>query len=164
MNLDITGDGRIGVPLNQFTSVRTVGGVEFGTFPAGYAVRTGGANGQVIPVTFGGAVASTSNPGAGWAAVVARSSGSGYEVIWRHAQSGTHAAWTLNAAGAWTGGRGLALAEVQVVESQVNFDITGDGKIGVPPVPFTAQRTVGTVEFGTIPAGYAVRVGVRMAR
>jgi hypothetical protein len=159
VNLDLTGDKRIGVPPQSFTSQRTVGGVEFGTIPAGYAVRTGGANGQVIPVTFGGATASATSPGGGWAAVGARQSGSGYEVFWRQAQAGAFALWTLNATGARTGGRGLTVAESQAIESQVAFDITGDGRIGVPPMPFTSQWTVGTVEFGTVAAGYALRVG-----
>ena len=159
VNLDITGDGRIGVPPASFTPQRSVGGVEFGAIPAGYAVRTGGANGQVIPVTFGGAVASAANPGAGWVAVGARQSGSGYEVFWKHAQAGAYVLWTLNASGARTGGRGLTLAETQAIESQVSFDITGDGRIGVPPVPFTSQWTVGGVEFGSIAAGYALRIG-----
>jgi hypothetical protein len=136
-----------------------VGGVEFGTVPAGYAVRTGGPNGQAMPVTFNGVNASPANPGAGWAAWGARSNGSGYELIWRHPGVGSYAAWTLNAAGMRTGNRGLTLADVQAIESQVTFDITGDGRIGVPPVVFTPQRTVGAVEFGTISSGYALRVG-----
>jgi uncharacterized protein YkwD len=159
VGFDITGDAQIGVPAVVFTSVRTVGAVEFGTVPAGYAVRSGGAAGTVLPVTFGGVKASATNPGAGWAAVGARASGSGYEVFWRNVGAGAYAAWTLDAAGARTGGRGLTVAETQAVESQVNFDITGDGRIGVPTVVFTSVRTVGAVEFGTVPAGYAVRSG-----
>ena len=157
--LDVTGDGLIGVPPPPFTVQQTVGAVEFGTGTAGYALRVGGVTGQVIPVTFGGVNASATNPGAGWAAAGARQSGSGYEVLWRNARAGAYAAWTLNAAGARTGLRGLALADVHAVENQVSFDITGDGRIGPVPLPFKLQRAVGTVEFGTVPTGYALRVG-----
>jgi cyclophilin family peptidyl-prolyl cis-trans isomerase len=46
-----------------------VGNVEFGALPAGYALRVGPGNGQVIMVTTGGVNASATNPGAGWVAV-----------------------------------------------------------------------------------------------
>jgi hypothetical protein len=159
VTFDITGDGRIGVPPVVFTPQRTVGAVEFGTISSGYALRVGGVNGQVIPVTFNGTNASASNPGAGWLALAARSIGQGYEVFWSHAAAGAYVTWTLDGTGARTSGRVLALSEIHAIESQVNLDITGDGRIGVPAVAFTSQRTVGAVEFGTIASGYALRVG-----
>jgi len=148
VNLDITGDGNVGV---VFTSQRTIGAVEFGTIAAGYAVR---AAGQVIPVTYGGVAASDAKPGAGWVAVAARQSGSGYELFWRNTQAGLYGSWTLSGSGALVGSQMLSLAQVQAIESQVNLDLTGDGQIGVV---FTSQVTIGAVEFGTIAAGYAVR-------
>jgi hypothetical protein len=159
VTFDITGDGRIGVPPVVFTPQRTVGAVEFGTISSGYALRVGGVNGQVIPVTFNGTNASASNPGAGWLALAARSIGQGYEVFWSHGAAGAYVTWTLDGTGARTSGRVLALSEIHAIESQVNLDITGDGRIGVPAVAFTSQRTVGAVEFGTIASGYALRVG-----
>jgi hypothetical protein len=107
-----------------------VGGVEFGSIAAGYALRIGGANGQVIPVTSNGVNASASNPGAGWVAVAARKSGTGYQLVWKHAVAGAYASWILNAEGARTESRGLTRAQAETIESLVNLDITGDGKVG----------------------------------
>ena len=110
-----------------FTSVRTVGTVEFGTIAAGYAVRTSGV---VIPVTWSGRNASASSPGGGWAAVGARRSGAGYEVLWRHAALGLVGTWMVDAAGRQVSVRGLSLAEAKALETQVGFDVTGDGIVG----------------------------------
>jgi hypothetical protein len=137
-----------------FTSLRTIGTVDFGTIAAGYAVR---ASGAVIPVTWSGRNASASSPGGGWAAVGARRSGAGYEVLWRHAALGLVGTWSIDAAGRQTSARSIGLAAAQALETQVGFDLSGDGIVGVPPVAFTVQRTIGTVEFGTIATGYAVR-------
>jgi hypothetical protein len=110
-----------------FTSVRTVGTVDFGTIAAGYAVRTSGV---VIPVTWSGRNASASAPGGGWAAVGARRSGAGYEVLWRHAALGLVGTWMVDAAGRQVSARGLSLAEAKALETQIGFDVTGDGIVG----------------------------------
>jgi hypothetical protein len=168
INLDLNGDELVGFPQVPFTLVQTAGrDVDLGTTAAGYALRVGGESGQVIPVTLGGVNASPSNPGAGWMALgVSRTRPSylpglkpSYELLWKHAPSGSYAAWTLNEAGVRTGGRGLTLADVQVIEPQVNLDITGDSVIGFPVVPFTSLKTVTETELGTTSTGYALWVG-----
>lgn len=128
VNLDITGDGYVGTPI-PFTRRRTVGAVEFGTIAKGYALRV---NGRVIAVTRNGANASSANPGGGWLALLGRASGSGYELVWKNTRTGGYTSWMLNAAGARQSESPLVLPKVWGIETDVNFDFTGDGKIGAP--------------------------------
>jgi len=122
----------------------TMGGVEFGSLPGGYAVRAGG---RVIPVTTGGVAASASNPGAGWTAVAARAVGSGYELLWRHT-GGSMAVWTLDAGGGRIWGTAVAPTVAAAQWGDAVFVAGG--------------QTVGGVEFGSVGGGYAVRSGGRV--
>lgn len=135
-------------------------GLELGSTSLGYAVRPTGK--AAIQVTTGGQPASRTNPGAGWIAIGARAVGSGYELLWRNTQSGGYAIWTLDAAGRQTATRATTLGDVYSLEKQHFVDFTGEGRIGAPTLPFTAQRRLGVVEFGTTAAGYALRVNSRV--
>jgi hypothetical protein len=134
--------------------------VELGSTSLGYAVRPSGR--AAIQVTTGGQPASRTNPGAGWIAIGARAVGAGYELLWRNTQAGGYAIWTLDGAGRHTGGRAATLGEVYSLEKQYSFDLTGEGRIGAPTLPFTPQRKLGVVEFGTTAAGYALRVNSKV--
>ena len=81
---------------------------------------------------WGSSRASDSNPGGGWIGLGARQSGSGYELLWRGPQSGSFAAWTLDAAGNRLSNRAVTLGEIRTLETEVGADIDGDGVTGVP--------------------------------
>ena len=154
VGIDINGDDSVGFAFTP--SGVEVQGVEFGSTPYGYALRTDGT--QVIPVTArGGKFATPSNPGGGWQALGAMPSGDGYQLLWRHAPTGAFQTWTLNASGSRTGGRGVGLAEILALESQLGIDITGDGVFGAGFTP--SGVTIQGVEFGSTPYSYALRTG-----
>jgi hypothetical protein len=51
-------------------------------------------------------------------------------VLWRHAALGFVGTWMVDAAGRQVSARGLSLAEAKALETQVVFDVTGDGIVG----------------------------------
>jgi hypothetical protein len=152
---DITGDGTIGAP-DFVSSNLVVGSVEFGSTDLGYAFLEGE---RLVHVTGPKGHASEAYPGNGWSAFGARRSGPGYEVLWYHETLGFFA-WTLDAFGRYTAGRGVGLLEICELESIYGRDITRDGSIGLPFV--SANVTIGGVEFGSTSAGYALRENQRV--
>jgi hypothetical protein len=145
-----------------------IDGVQLGSTSLGYAVRRYEGPyltlGPVIPVTVSGQPASRTNPGGGWLALGARPAGQGFELLWRNTQTGGYAAWVLDAAGRQTSWRLLTLGDVYSIEKQHSIDITGEGRVGAPVLPFTLQRKLGITEFGTTAAGYALRVNTRVVQ
>ena len=93
----------------------------------GYALRVDGST--PIPVIWSGGQASASTPGAGWAAIAARTYGSGYELLWRNT-SGAYGSWILNASGGLVSFRTILAADVLQLETQYGVDINSDSRIG----------------------------------
>jgi subtilisin family serine protease len=123
--VDINSDTKIGL---TFTAIGVrLDTVEIGTTQLGYALRVDG--GAPIPVIWGSGQASASNPGAGWAAIAARTYGSGYELLWRNT-SGAYGSWILNASGGLVSFRNITAADVLQLETQYGVDINSDGRIG----------------------------------
>jgi hypothetical protein len=138
-NIDITGDSQIGFPPASFTLIRNAFGLELGTTSAGYALRQGGASGQVIPLTWNGGNASPTRPGASWQAVAAwQESGSSsfnsesssmvsaYYVLWANEPSKAFTLWKVDESGAFVSGRPLTASQAQGIASSLGqFDIQG---------------------------------------
>lgn len=95
--------------------------------PSGYVIRVGS---QLPPITVGGQQASATVPGGGWQPLGARAATGGYELLWRSVQNDSFYGWTLDAAGAATGGRPVGLAEIRTIETRLQVDIDGDGFVG----------------------------------
>ncbi|MFM7035335.1 MAG: hypothetical protein ACKOYJ_09195 [Planctomycetia bacterium] len=111
-----------------FTAIGArLGTVEVGTTQLGYAVRVSG--GTPIQVKCSRGYASANNPGGGWAAIGARTAGSGYELIWRNT-SGAYAAWSLNTAGGMVSSRLMSASELSQLETQHGVDLNRPGEVG----------------------------------
>lgn len=144
--------------LSYIPGSATAKGVNFGRTARGdYAVRNGGD--IAVPITFAGRFASDSQPGSGWAGVVASPSGKDYKFYLKNA--GTYARWRLDVSGALTSSSFLSEAELFYEEADIAYDINGDGTIGLPYTP--GRKSVGDVNLGTTALGYAIRKGAAAA-
>jgi hypothetical protein len=135
----------------------TIEGVNLGSTALGYALRSG--SGTPVQVTFSGQVASALNPGGGWQAISAVSSGSGYELYWRNGNSATsqYARWSLSSAGAFSSGAMLTPLEFFQKESSLDVDLNRDGITGLS---YTAgSTTINGLNLGSTALGYALRSG-----
>ena len=150
LNADIDGDGTNGL---TFASTRTIGTVALGNWQQGYALKV--SSGNPIPITYAGINASGSSPGAGWSAIAAAASATGYDLYFKNS-NGSYAAWNLDSNGVYTAGRFLPIVELLKAEMSLNTDFDGDGTNGLM---FAPTRTIGTVALGNWQQGYALKVG-----
>ncbi len=125
LNTDLNADGSTGLTFSPGPS--TLGSVTLGSTQLGYAIRNGTAS--PIQISFSGQFASTSNPGAGWNAIAAASTVSGYDLYWKNT-NGTYAKWALNSSAALTTGTLLTAANIYNEEVSSRFDLNQDGTIG----------------------------------
>ncbi|MCS5706445.1 hypothetical protein NZK27_09580, partial [Synechococcus sp. FGCU-3] len=103
--VDLDRDGSTGLTFSP--GLTPINDVNLGTTPLGYAISVG--SGSPISITWnGGQVASHSNPGAGWLALAAARTNSGYDLYWKNSISGQFALWNLNASGVLTSSRLLS--------------------------------------------------------
>jgi hypothetical protein len=150
LNTDFDGDGTNGL---TFTPTRTIGSVALGNWQQGYALKVG--SGNPIPITYAGINASGTSPGAGWSAIAAAASATGYDLYFKNT-SGSYAAWNLDSNGVYTAGKFLPIVELLKAEMNLNTDFDGDGTNGLT---FTPTRTIGSVALGNWQQGYALKVG-----
>jgi hypothetical protein len=150
LNTDLDGDGTNGL---TFAPIRTIGTVALGNWQQGYALKVG--SGNPIPITYAGINASANNPGAGWSAIAAAVSATGYDLYFKNT-SGSYAAWNLDSNGVYTAGKFLPIVELLKAEMNLNTDFDGDGTNGLT---FTPTRTIGSVALGNWQQGYALKVG-----
>jgi uncharacterized protein YkwD/deoxyadenosine/deoxycytidine kinase len=125
----------------------SVNGVNLGSTPRGYALKI--STSAPLFITNAGVVAAAAG---GWRALAAASSGSGYDLYWKHS-NGTYAKWILNSSAALTSGFVISTADFLQAETNLAIDLDGDGKTGFS---FSATKTVGTVQFGSTQLGYAL--------
>ena len=126
-----------------------------GSNSLGYALSLGGA--APMQVTFSGQFASASNPGAGWHAIAATPSGSGYSLYWQNANASQFARWNLNSTGALVSGNVLSPVQFFQEESTLGLDLNRDGITGLSYTAGTA--TIENINLGTTAGGYALRRG-----
>ncbi len=131
LNGDLNGDGSTG--LTYTPGPTSVASLNLGTTQLGYALSNG--SGLPIHVRFLGQFASQANPGAGWAAIAAAASGSGYTLYWKNSVNNQYALWNLDAQGTYTSGIQLSATELKVREALIRSDLDGDGRKG----PFNEQ-------------------------
>ena len=125
LNTDLNGDSSTGLSFSA--STLTIGTVTLGTNQLGYAIKNGAAT--PLQVSFSGQFASSANPGAGWNAIAAASTVSGYDLYWKNT-NGTYAKWALNSSAALTTGTLLTAANIYNEEVSSRFDLNQDGTIG----------------------------------
>ena len=134
----------------------TLNGVNLGSNALGYALRSGTA--APIQISYPGGNASAANPGNGWSAIAAApASGAGFSLYWRNSLSNQFARWTLDPAGALSGGGLLSIAELLSAESSLNLDLNTDGAIGLAYTP--GPITLNGLNLGSNALGYALRSG-----
>jgi hypothetical protein len=133
LDRDLDRDGITGLAYTAGST--TIDGVNLGSNALGYALRSG--SGSPIQVTISGNVASASNPGAGWRAIAAVGSGSGYELYWRNGGTSQYASWILSSTGVLTSSALLSSTQFVRRETNLNADLDQDGVIGSPPAPAT---------------------------
>ena len=92
------------------------------------------------------AVASDSNPGIGWPATAAAQNNDGYSLYWQNSSSNQFALWNLDAAGNLTTASSLSLQQVLSIENQLNFDLSGDGDIGLE---YPGTSTIDSINLGS---------------
>ena len=126
----------------------SVNGVNLGSTPRGYALKI--STSAPLFITNAGVVAAAAG---GWRALAAASSGSGYDLYWKHS-NGTYAKWILNSSAALTSGFVISTADFLQAETNLAIDLDGDGKTGFS---FSAAKTIGTVQFGSSQLGYALK-------
>jgi hypothetical protein len=153
LGLDLNRDGITGLPYTAGSA--TISNVNLGTTVGGYALRRGSE--APLAVTISGQQASATNPGAGWGAIAATPSGSGYSLYWQNTTASQFAIWNLSSTGAWVSGNLLSPVQFFQAESTLGLDLNRDGITGLP---YTAgSATISNVNLGSSPLGYALRRG-----
>lgn len=154
ISYDINGDGRVGI--EYVPGKKSIGDVNLGTTALGYAIRKGAA--AAVQVTFSGKNASAANPGSNWSAVAAAAgSGAGYTVYWKNSSNGAFSRWRLDDSGSLSTSAFLSTSELYSEEQNLKIDLDDDGKIGL--VFQAGPTTIGGVNFGANPLGYALKKG-----
>ena len=153
INHDLNGDGKIG--LTYSPGVATIGIVNLGSNPLGYAIKRGAS--PEAQITFAGQIASANNPGSGWLAVAASAgSGDGFDLYWLNSASNQMAKWELNPVGSLVSGAVMSKRNVYETESRLGYDLNRDGITGLPFSSFANIRGTG---LGNSPTGYAIKNG-----
>jgi hypothetical protein len=158
LNTDLNGDSSTGLTFSA--AAQPIGNLTFGSNQLGYAIRIGAAS--PIQVTFSGQIASSSNPGAGWSAIAAAASGTGYELFWKNSVTGQYVRWVLDATGNYSSGALLSTPELLTAESRLNTDLNRDNITGIGVLsPVTS--TINGLSLGNTSFGYALQSGANSA-
>jgi hypothetical protein len=110
----------------------TLQGVNLGSTALGYAIQVGDTSPRPIR-DLKGEFASAFQPGEGWTAIAAAPVplGHGYNLYWRNLFSGEVGRWQLAPSGASYFSQVLSNENVVAAETLLNFDLSGNGSIGV---------------------------------
>ena len=139
-NYDLNGDGTIGVPASppppppSLTVIESSGSMSLLTDGTNYYLQPNG--GPSVELSYGGspvAVGEFASYGA-WTPIAAAQTASGYEVAWSIPGANQYQIWSTDSSGNELSipfaGSG---AQVASYETSFNYDLNGDGTIGVPP-------------------------------
>ena len=147
-NFDLNGDGVIGPPPP--TLIESNGSMSLLTDGINYLLQPNG--GTAIKLSYNGAPVTVGQFG-GWTPVAAAQTASGYEValeltgsneftIWNTDSSGNYASSAFNEA------LGTS-AQLESYEPGFNYDLNGDGTIGIPAASLTTIESSGTTSLLT---------------
>src|SRR5579872_2320164 len=141
-NDDLNGDGTIGVPLpSNATVIESSGSATLMTDGTYYYLRTGA--GPVVDLSYGGSPVTVGEFGA-WTPIAAQQTATGYEVALEEPGADLYGVWNTDASGNYVSAplsnvSGTSAA-LESIETSFNYDLNGDGTIGVP----TGGTTGGT--------------------
>ena len=144
-NYDLNGDGTIGIPTSDATVIESSGSMSLLAAGSNYLLQPNG--GPAVELSYGGSpvtVGEFAQYGA-WTPIAAAQTGSGYEVAWSIPGADQYQIWTTDSSGNEVSipfaGSG---AQVESYEASFNYDLNGDGTIGVnasPPPQFVYEGT-----------------------
>jgi serralysin len=133
-NDDLNGDGVIGVPLPSNTTViEASGATSLMTDGTYYYLQTAG--GAAVTLSYGGSPFTVGQYGA-WAPIAVRQTATGFEVALKEAGADLYGVWNADASGNYVSAplsnvSGTSAA-LESIETSFNYDLNGDGVIGVP--------------------------------
>jgi hypothetical protein len=155
---DLNGDSSTGLIFSA--GLVSIGSVTLGSNQVGYAIKDGAAS--PIQFSFSGQLASSSSPGAGWSAIAAAATSTGYEIFWKNAVTGQDARWVLDARGNYSSGALLSTPELLLAENRLNTDLNKDSITGVG-ILNTFTSTINGLSLGNTSFGYALQSGTNSA-
>jgi cytochrome c2 len=133
-NFDLNGDGTIGVPLpSSATVIESSGTTTLLTNGSYYYLRAGA--GPAVYLSYGGAPVTAGEFGA-WTIIAAQQTATGFEVALKNGSADQYGVWNTDASGNYVSASlsnvsGTSTA-LESIETSFNFDLNGDGVIGVP--------------------------------
>ena len=133
-NHDLNGDGIIGVPLpSNATVIESSGTTSLLSDGTYYYLQPAG--GPVVVLSYNGAPVTVGQFGA-WTPIAAQQTASGYEVALKEAGADLYGVWDTDASGNYVSAplsnvSGTSAA-LELIETSFNYDLNGDGIIGVP--------------------------------
>ena len=155
-NFDLNGDGVIGAPAPlPPTVIESNGSMSLLTDGTNYLLKPNG--GTAVKLSNGGS-AIVVGQFSGWTAVAAAQTATGYEVALKQAATGQYAIWNVDSTGAYVStplaSASGSSAVLESFEASFNFDLNGDGRIGIPPASLTLLELSGTTSLLTDGANY----------
>ena len=139
-NFDLNGDGVIGPPPP--TVIESNGSMSLLTDGTNYFLEPNG--GTAVTLSYNGAPVTVGQFG-GWTPIAAAQTATGYEVALKLAGSDEFTIWNTDSSGAYVSSAfneapGTS-AQLELYEPGFNYDLNGDGTIGIPAASLT------TIEF-----------------
>ena len=140
-NYDLNGDGVIGVPSGgtggttggSMTVIESSGTTSLLTDGTHYFLQPNG--GAAVELSYGGSPVVAGQFGA-WTPIAAQQTSTGYEVALKNGSADLYGVWDTDASGNFVSGPisnvSGASAALESIETSFNYDLNGDGTIGVP--------------------------------
>jgi hypothetical protein len=140
--------------LPYTTGPSSINTLNLGSTARGYALKHG--NAKPVQVRYSGGIASDNKLGAGWTAVAAAPTSTGYAFYWRNSTSQQVARWNLNSSGVYESGYYLSGSLLRSEEANLSLDLNGDGYSAGP-------STINDLNLGRTSLGYALKPGTAAA-
>jgi len=133
-NYDLNGDGTIGIPPSSLTAIESSGSTSLLTNGTNFFLEPAGGSPGVL--TYGGAPVAAGQFG-GWTPIAAQQTATGYEVALKLTGANQFWVWDTDSSGNYvsaplTNVSGTSAA-LESIETSFNYDLNGDGSIGIPP-------------------------------
>jgi hypothetical protein len=136
-NDDLNGDGTIGFSAAAgVTVVESSGTTSLLTDGTNYFLQPAG--GRAVPLSLSGAPVGAGAYGS-WTPIAAQQTATGYEVAWENVGADQYGVWDTDSSGNYVsdpvGSVSGTSATLESLETSFDYDLNGDGVIGVPPPP-----------------------------
>ncbi|NPV22971.1 S8 family serine peptidase [Bradyrhizobium sp. 81013] len=147
-NQDLNGDGTIGLASTVIEAVGTTSLVQSGN--SYFLNPAGGGTGP--QVKFGGSAVAPGQLG-GWIPIAGEAVGGGYQIAWKMTGADLYTVWNVDSSGNYTGNPISAVsgssAAFELLETNFQQDLNGDGTIGIPNTVIEAAGSTSLVLAGS---------------